>query len=64
MSRDKIDAVPPMDEESSTLEHLESKLLRLSSRDTQAFVETLLNPPPVNDRMRETIRRYREIMSL
>ena len=32
----------------------------LSLRDSQAFVEALLNPKPVNDRLRETIRRYRE----
>jgi uncharacterized protein (DUF1778 family) len=34
--------------------------LDLSVRDSQAFVEALLNPKPVNDRLRETVRRYRE----
>jgi len=34
--------------------------LDLSVRDSQAFVEALLNPPPVNDRLRDTVRRYRE----
>ncbi len=34
--------------------------LDLSLRDRQAFVEALLNPPPVNERLRETIRLYRE----
>jgi uncharacterized protein (DUF1778 family) len=34
--------------------------LVLSMRDTEAFVEALLNPQPVNARLRETVRRYRE----
>jgi uncharacterized protein (DUF1778 family) len=34
--------------------------IALSVRDSRAFVEGLLNPPPVNDRLRETIRRYRQ----
>src|SRR5215470_17173071 len=38
----------------------EHRQLQLSVRDSQAFVEALLNPKPVNDRLRETIRRYRE----
>jgi uncharacterized protein (DUF1778 family) len=35
--------------------------LDLSLRDGKVFVEALLNPQPVDDRLRETIRRYREI---
>jgi uncharacterized protein (DUF1778 family) len=34
--------------------------LELSVRDSEAFVEALLNPRPVNDRLRDTVRRYRE----
>ena len=34
--------------------------LQLSVRDSEAFVDALLNPQPVNDRLRETVRRYRE----
>ena len=34
--------------------------LELSVRDSQAFVDALLNPQPVNDRLRDTVRRYRE----
>ena len=33
--------------------------LELSVRDSEAFVEALLNPRPVNDRLRDTVRRYR-----
>lgn len=38
-------------------EHLQ---IALSIRDSEAFVAALLNPQPVNDRLRETVRRYRE----
>jgi uncharacterized protein (DUF1778 family) len=38
----------------------EHQRLELSLRDSEAFVEALLNPTPVNDRLRDTVRRYRE----
>lgn len=38
----------------------EHRQVDLSLRDSQSFVEALLNPRPVNDRLRETVRRYRE----
>ena len=38
----------------------EHQQLELSVRDSEAFVEALLNPQPINDRLRDTIRRYRE----
>lgn len=38
----------------------EHQQLELSVRDTEAFVDALLNPKPVDDRLRETVRRYRE----
>jgi uncharacterized protein (DUF1778 family) len=34
--------------------------LDLSVRDSRAFVDALLNPRPVNDRLRATVRRYRD----
>jgi len=34
--------------------------LELSVRDSKAFVDAMLNPKPVNDRLRDTVRRYRE----
>lgn len=37
----------------------EHQQLELSVRDSEAFVEALLNPRPVNDRLRDTVRRYR-----
>jgi uncharacterized protein (DUF1778 family) len=38
----------------------EHNQLKLSVRDGEAFVDALLNPKPVNDRLRDTVRRYRE----
>ena len=38
----------------------EHRQLGLSVRDSEAFVDALLNPTPVNDRLRDTVRRYRE----
>ena len=35
--------------------------LELSVRDSEAFVDALLNPRPVNDRLRDTVRRYRDV---
>jgi uncharacterized protein (DUF1778 family) len=34
--------------------------LELTVRDSEAFVTALLNPSPVNARLRDTARRYRE----
>jgi len=38
----------------------EHSQLTLSVRDSEAFVDALLNPKPVNNRLRDTVRRYRE----
>lgn len=38
----------------------EYKRLDLSVRDSQAFVDALVSPKAVNDRLRETVARYRE----
>jgi uncharacterized protein (DUF1778 family) len=38
----------------------EHQQLALSVSDSEAFVDALLNPKPVNDRLRDTVRRYRE----
>ena len=38
----------------------EHQQIELSVRDSQAFVDALLNPKPVNDRLCDTVRRYRE----
>jgi uncharacterized protein (DUF1778 family) len=33
----------------------------LSTGDSRAFVEAMLDPRPVNDRLRNSVRRYREL---
>lgn len=38
----------------------EHQHLELSVRDSQAFVQALIEPQPVNERLRDTIRRFRE----
>ena len=38
----------------------EQQRLALSVRDSEAFVAALLDPEPVNERLRDTVRRYRE----
>jgi uncharacterized protein (DUF1778 family) len=38
----------------------EHNQLALSVRDSEAFVDALLNPKPINNRLRDTVRRYRE----
>jgi uncharacterized protein (DUF1778 family) len=42
----------------------ERKRLDLSRRDGEAFVRALLEPEPVNDRLRDTVRRYRDIKGI
>jgi uncharacterized protein (DUF1778 family) len=42
----------------------EHQQLELSVRDSEAFVEALLNPQPVNDRLRDTVRRYRGVIGV
>jgi uncharacterized protein (DUF1778 family) len=39
----------------------EHQCLDLSQRDRRAFVEALLHPQPVNDRLCGTVHRYREM---
>lgn len=38
----------------------EHQRLDLSVRDSAAFVEALLKPQPVSDRLRDTVNRYRQ----
>jgi uncharacterized protein (DUF1778 family) len=42
----------------------EHQWLELSMRDSQAFVRALTAPEPVNDRLRDTVRRYRKRMGV
>ena len=52
-SADRMRSVHAQEEASGPIEeHID-----LSKRDSQAFIEALINPRPVNERLRETIRR-------
>jgi uncharacterized protein (DUF1778 family) len=42
----------------------EYQQLEFTMRDSEAFVEALLRPKPVNERLRETVRRYRDATGL
>jgi uncharacterized protein (DUF1778 family) len=35
--------------------------IKLSARDTQTFVQALIEPTPVNRRLLKTVRRYRHM---
>jgi uncharacterized protein (DUF1778 family) len=41
----------------------DQEVISLDARDSAAFVAGLLDPPPVNDRLRETIRRHAALTS-
>lgn len=36
----------------------------LSARDSQAVAKAFVDPSPVNDRLRETVRRYRNAIGV
>jgi len=36
----------------------------LSVKDSRAFVQALLDPAPVNDRLLDTVRHYRDVMGI
>ncbi|MDP2663621.1 MAG: DUF1778 domain-containing protein [Dehalococcoidia bacterium] len=37
------------------------QVIELTTRDTEAFVNSLLNPPAPNERLRDAAHRYREL---
>lgn len=37
------------------------EIIQLSVRDQEIFVDALLNPKPLTDRMRDTMRRYKKL---
>jgi uncharacterized protein (DUF1778 family) len=52
--------VPKRGQEGAQCVDGEHRQIELSIRDSVTFVEALLNPQPVNARLRETVRRYRD----
>jgi uncharacterized protein (DUF1778 family) len=39
-----------------------NELIILTERDTAALVEALLNPPPLNEKLRQALRRHDEMI--
>lgn len=63
MTKDRISstwAEKPMREGQTDANTDEHRQLNLSTEDRRVFVEALINPKPVNDRLRDTVRRYRQ----
>jgi len=40
----------------------EHRVITMSSRDSRAFVQAILNPPEPNDALRDAVRHYRSVM--
>lgn len=63
MAKDKIGSTrgkEPKCEGQADANTDEHQRLNLSSKDCRVFVEALINPQSVNDRLRDTVRRYRQ----
>lgn len=58
--RTVTDFVPTSMQEAARRAIEDYRQFELSVRDSEAFVEALLSPKPVNMRLRDTVRRYRE----
>ncbi|ESY76302.1 hypothetical protein X740_29665 [Mesorhizobium sp. LNHC221B00] len=62
MTKDRVSPTQeekPMREETGANAE-DRQWLSLSSNDRRIFVEALINPQPVNDRLRDTVRRHRQ----
>ena len=51
-------------QEVATRAIVDQEVIELSLRDSQAFAEGMLNPPPVGASLRAAARRYKKIMEL
>jgi uncharacterized protein (DUF1778 family) len=51
-------------QEAATRAIVDQEVIELSVRDSRAFAEGLLDPPPVNDTLRTAARRYKKAMAL
>jgi uncharacterized protein (DUF1778 family) len=51
-------------QEAATRAIVDQEVIELSLRDSQAFAEGMLNPPPVNDLMGAAAKRYKKIYGL
>lgn len=51
-------------QEAATRAIVDQQVIELSLRDSQAFAEGMLNPPPVGASLRAAAQRYKKIMDL
>lgn len=51
-------------QEAATRAIVDQEVIELSLRDSRAFAEGLLNPPPVSNWLRDAAKRYKKIMDL
>lgn len=49
-------------QDAATRAIVDQEVIELSLRDSRAFAEGMLNPPPVNTALRAAARRYKKIM--
>ncbi|HJU18892.1 MAG TPA: DUF1778 domain-containing protein [Stellaceae bacterium] len=49
-------------QEAATRAIVDQEVIELSLRDSQAFAEGMLDPPPVGDWLRDAAKRYKKIM--
>jgi uncharacterized protein (DUF1778 family) len=51
-------------QEAATRAIVDQEVIELSVRDSRAFAEGMLDPPPVNDTLQAVARRYKKAMAL
>jgi uncharacterized protein (DUF1778 family) len=51
-------------QDAATRAIVDQEVIELSVRDSRAFAEGMLNPPPVNDTLRAAARRYKKAMAV
>ncbi|MCF6126154.1 DUF1778 domain-containing protein [Mesorhizobium sp. M7A.F.Ca.CA.001.07.2.1] len=64
MTKDRVNSTQEdklMREERADVNTEGHSQLDLSVNDSRVFVEALINPRSVNDRLRDTVRRYRHV---
>ena len=51
-------------QEAATRAIVDHEVIELSVRDSRAFAEGMLNPPPINETLRAAARRYKKSMAV
>jgi uncharacterized protein (DUF1778 family) len=51
-------------QEAATRAIIDQEIIELSLRDSRAFAEGMLKPPPIDGSLRAAVRRYRKLMEV